>query len=399
MSTDITVYEPLAVMPILDIQGAMVRRQAMVDFVKTILNENVDYGTIPGTDKPTLLKPGAEKLTTFFGLSKRFEIMEKVEDWTGAQHGGEPFFYYLYRARLYRSDVLIAEADGSASSWESKYRYRWVGEFDVPSNLDKSTLTKRGGKQTEFTFAVDKAETGGKYGKPAAYWKQYQDAINNGTARPVKKTTNAGKTMDAWEIDSTVYRVPNPDPADVVNTVQKMSQKRALIAATLLAVNASEFFTQDMEDFVDVEYTTQPAPPTPAPAPRIVVERQPEQSSGAGKQPQDPPGFSVWADWSKPEHAIQWGLSQGVFDHQKHAENAYAKVKAECKPAKASDMWQCWYAYVTAHEPAKVAAADGTWEDIDAHGVQVKNAPSGTIYPRLISGGADGDEWEDAPFN
>jgi hypothetical protein len=34
-----------------------------------------------------------------------------------------------------------------------------------------------------------------------------------------------------------------------VNTIQKMAQKRALIAATLLAVNASEFFTQDLEEF------------------------------------------------------------------------------------------------------------------------------------------------------
>jgi hypothetical protein len=33
-----------------------------------------------------------------------------------------------------------------------------------------------------------------------------------------------------------------------VNTIQKMAQKRALIAATLLAVNGSEFFTQDIED-------------------------------------------------------------------------------------------------------------------------------------------------------
>lgn len=82
-----------------------------------------------------------------------------------------------------------------------------------------------------------------------------------------------------------------------------------------------------------------------APTPRIVVERQPEppKPSDGAQQQQDPPGFAVWADWTKPEHAIQWGLSQGVFDHQKHAENAYAKVKDECKPTKASDMWQCWY--------------------------------------------------------
>jgi hypothetical protein len=46
-----------------------------------------------------------------------------------------------------------------------------------------------------------------------------------------------------------VGRVFNPDIADQVNTIQKMSQKRSLVAVTLLAVNASEFFTQDVEDF------------------------------------------------------------------------------------------------------------------------------------------------------
>ena len=112
-----------------------------------------------------------------------------------------------------------------------------------------------------------------------------------------------------------------------------------------------------------------------APAPRIVVEqpqRQPEppKPNNGATQQQDPPGFAVWADWTKPEHAIQWGLSQGVFDHQKHAENAYAKVKADCDPKTARDMWRCWYAYVMAHEPAKAqAAGDGDgWADVDAAG-------------------------------
>ena len=34
----------------------------------------------------------------------------------------------------------------------------------------------------------------------------------------------------------------------MVNTIQKMAQKRALVAATLIATSASEFFTQDVED-------------------------------------------------------------------------------------------------------------------------------------------------------
>jgi hypothetical protein len=65
----------------------------------------------------------------------------------------------------------------------------------------------------------------------------------------VEKLTRRGKSV-AWEIDvdTALYRIPNPDVADVVNTIQKMAQKRALVAATLIATSASEFFTQDVED-------------------------------------------------------------------------------------------------------------------------------------------------------
>jgi len=102
-----------------------------------------------------------------------------------------------------------------------------------------------------------------------------------------------------------------------------------------------------------------------APAPRIVVERQHEPASGAGKQPQDPPGFSVWADWQSPADAIQWGLSQGVFAHQKHAENAYAKCKAACQPTTARQMWECWYEDVQQRSHAKAAGHTITDAELD----------------------------------
>lgn len=265
MSNDLTTVQKdyLAVMPVMDIATSRQRRSQVVEFVKSIMVEDTDFGIIPGTDKATLLKPGAEKLTTFFGLTKKFEIVERVEDWTGEQHGGEPFFYYLYRCQLWRGDLLVAESDGSCNSHESKYRWRWAGEDDIPPYLDRTTLKRRGGTVSEFTFAVDKAETGGKYGKPAEYWQRFKDAIDNGTARKISKKISSGKEYDAWEIGSDVYRIPNDDIASQVNTIQKMAQKRALIAATLLAVNASEFFTQDLEDYVEGDFT--PVADTPAP--------------------------------------------------------------------------------------------------------------------------------------
>lgn len=237
-------------MPVMSVDNAFQRYDSLVRYIKGHMVQGKDYGVIPGSDKPTLLKPGAEKLCTFFGLCVRDpEFVDAVKDWTGRAHG-EPFFYFEVRQRLERNGHVIASQVGSANSMESKYRYRWIAEHDVPEGLDKAKLKRRDGVISEFDFAIQKAETGGKYGKPAEYWQAFRDAIANRTARRFKKKTGAGKELDAWEIGGTVYRVPNPDIADTVNTLQKMAQKRALIAATLIAVNASEFFTQDLEDHV-----------------------------------------------------------------------------------------------------------------------------------------------------
>lgn len=246
--TELAVSQTCLATPAFTIQQAVDRRNDMVQFVQRILVDGTDYGVIPGTEKRTLLKAGAEKLATFFGLTTRFELTRCIEDWTGAEHGGEPLFYYVYRCQMYRGDSLVAESDGSCNSRDSKYRWRWVPESEIPIGTDKTKLRTRSGAVREPVFAVEKAETGGKYGKPAAHWERFRRAIEAGTARQVEGASKAGKPMMWWEIGDTLYRVPNEDIAGQINTIQKMSQKRALVGTALLAVNASEFFTQDLED-------------------------------------------------------------------------------------------------------------------------------------------------------
>lgn len=261
--------------PAASLQQVLATYQWKKEFIENVLRDGVDFGTTPGTgEKPSLKKPGAEKMASFFGLTPVFEDVEKVEDWTGEQHGGESFFYYRQKCKLYRGERLIATADGSCNSWEKKYRYRWVSEYEIPAGFDRSTLRTQGGKTSEFVFAIDKAETGGKYGKPAEYWKRWNDAIANGTATAIKRKTSKGTMMDAWEMDSTVYAVPNKDVAEQVNTILKMAQKRALVAVVLIATNASDYFTQDIDDFVSgdiVEATVvHPAPAAHAPSPESI---------------------------------------------------------------------------------------------------------------------------------
>lgn len=92
----------------------------------------------------------------------------------------------------------------------------------------------------------------------------------------------------------------------------------------------------------------------------------------------DPPGFEVWADWQGPNDAKAWAMTQGKFNASQHMEHAYAKVKTDCAPQTARQMWQCWYEYVMAHAPAKAQpqvaeppADDDGWQDVDEHGVEV----------------------------
>jgi hypothetical protein len=205
-------------MPAMSIESAVERYNAVTEFVSRVLRKDVDYGVIPGTEKRTLLKPGAEKLTTFFGLSTRFELLERIEDWTGEAHGGEPFFYYLYRCRLMRGDVAIAEGDASCNSRETKYRWR-ESQRACPACGVAAIIKGREEYGGGWVCFKKKGGCGAKYA--------------DGDAVIESQPTG---------------RVFNPDIADQVNTIQKMAQKRALVGSVLLAVNASEFFTQDVED-------------------------------------------------------------------------------------------------------------------------------------------------------
>ena len=88
--------------------------------------------------------------------------------------------------------------------------------------------------------------------------------------------------------------------------------------------------------------------------PVITTPTQPE--------PEPEPGEDVWADWRSPQDAQAWAWSQGKFNAPAHMTNAYEKVKTDCAPKTARDMWRCWYEYVMAHEPAQ---ASETTEDSD----------------------------------
>lgn len=83
--------------------------------VRENLQDGKDYGTIPGTSKPTLFKPGAEKILMLMGLQSIYEIIDSTRDWK------EGFFQYQVRCTLKKGDVMITQGLGSCNSKERKY--------------------------------------------------------------------------------------------------------------------------------------------------------------------------------------------------------------------------------------------------------------------------------------
>jgi len=83
--------------------------------VRSQLTADVDYGVIPGTSKPTLLKPGCEKLIMLMGLTSEFAILDSTRDFE------EGFFQYQVRCQLFKNGALITEGLGSANTREGKY--------------------------------------------------------------------------------------------------------------------------------------------------------------------------------------------------------------------------------------------------------------------------------------
>lgn len=211
--------QPSDFMPVMSMETALQRRGMLVEFTRRIMIADQDFGVIPGTGtKPALLKPGAEKLCSFFGLEPDFHEVTEDCDWTGEKHAGEPFYYIRYSVKLRRGGRTLGVGEGSCNSWESKYRWR-QGRRKCPKCGQEAIIAGRE-----------------EYGGGWLCWKK-----QNGCGATYQDDDPAIKSQTAG-------RIPNPDIADVVNTIQKMAQKRALVAAVLIATGASEFYTQDIED-------------------------------------------------------------------------------------------------------------------------------------------------------
>ena len=228
------------------IQQAIDRYNLIVEYTKRMMKEGKDYGTIPGTGKPTLYKPGAEKLCSLFGLYPEFQVVNSICDFD------KGLFYFHYKCILYHNGKPIASGDGSCNSKEKKYRYRNVPENKATAQekLDSLRVETRNGKYGEYK----------------------------------------------------VYVIENTEPFELVNTLSKMAQKRALVAATLIAANASEFFTQDIEDLdiIEGDYSEVKFPEKKQATKKAAPKAQSKPNPTNGDRPYAPEVLKAHlAEWAK----------------------------------------------------------------------------------------------------
>jgi hypothetical protein len=149
--------------------------------VRHNLQDGKDYGTIPGTSKPTLYKPGAEKILMLMGLQSTYEIIDSTRDFEVG------FFQYQVRCTLKKNDVVITQGLGACNSKEKKY------ERQSGFNID-NTILKMAKKRSQVDatltvaslseiFTQDLEDTGVLENEPVSNGNALKHHINT----PAKK--------------------------------------------------------------------------------------------------------------------------------------------------------------------------------------------------------------------
>lgn len=163
---------------------------AVQHVMRAVMRQEVHYGLIPGTDKPTLYKQGAEVLCLAFKIGPRYQV-------TDLSAGNVARFRVVCQGLHTPTGTVMGEGLGECSGAEDKYRWR---------------------------KAVCKEE-----------WEATPDA-----QRRIKFGRKSGGHYTVQQV--------MVEAADVANTVLKMAKKRAFIDMVLAVTAASDMFAQDLED-------------------------------------------------------------------------------------------------------------------------------------------------------
>jgi len=192
------------------------------EIMRGVMKEGQHYGVIPGCGtKPTLLKPGAEKLSLTFRLRP---VIDNNKDVSFTDMGNGHREIRVYCHIMNSAGVEMSTGVGSCSTMEAKYRYR-------------------GGEKKPTDQPV-----------PKEYWNLKKEGKAQEALEIIGgRGFGVAKVEGTWQIVEFGEKMENPDIADTYNTVLKMAKKRAYIDGILSATAASDIFTQDIEDMVEGE--------------------------------------------------------------------------------------------------------------------------------------------------
>ncbi len=89
----------------------------LAKFIEEQMVEGIDYGKVTCYSKPTLLKPGAEKICQHLKPTIQYEVNHRFEEWK------QGIFHYEVRVTLVpiNSTQIVAEGIGSSNTKEEQY--------------------------------------------------------------------------------------------------------------------------------------------------------------------------------------------------------------------------------------------------------------------------------------
>jgi len=155
-----------------------------------VMKEGTHYGVIPGCNKPSLWKPGAEVLGVTFRIATSYTTEDLSTD-----------DVVRYRVRCIgthqTTGIVMGEGMGECSSNEEKYKWRKATNKEWENTPEHRRRVKYGYSRDRGEYQIKQVRT---------------------------------------------------EPADLANTILKMACKRAQVAMAINVTGASDIFTQDIED-------------------------------------------------------------------------------------------------------------------------------------------------------
>jgi hypothetical protein len=197
----------------------LVTQMALIqDAMSKVMKDGIHFGKVPGCgEKPSLLKPGAEKLEVLFRLAPHCNDMGGQVLTTDLPNGHKTFEVHTAMVHIPTGKVW-AVGVGACSTMESKYRFR-----------NAARKCPECGKET---IIKGKAEYGGGwlcFGKKGGCGEKF--------------------SIDDKQItDQVVGKIEHDNPADYYNTCLKIAKKRSQVDGVISATACSDIFTQDLED-------------------------------------------------------------------------------------------------------------------------------------------------------